>query len=235
MRCLNCGSELTGAYCPACGQAARTGRLGARDLLRPAADFINADRGWTRTAVELFRRPAAMIDGYLAGKRAGLTEPFKYTIGAIALALLALWLAAPPVMGAGERAAEAQRQLNELMQRYGNVMLLATVPLLALGTWLVFRARGLNFVEHLAINAYVFAQQNLVSLPFVLVGAWVPAWYNPAMVVYYAFCAGYFAWVLRGVAARAWWSALLGALVIMASSYLLFGIAVTAVLVLTRL
>lgn len=234
MRCLNCRTEAERAFCPECGQATRIGRLGTGDLVRPALDFINADRGWLRTAADLGRRPAGLINDYLAGKRVGVTEPFKYTFISIAIALFTLWLAAPPVFGADQASAAAQRELNEFLYRYGNVVLLLTVPLLALGTRLCFRARGLNFVEHLVLNAYVFAQQNLVSLPFVVIGAWWPSWYGLSMIAYYAFCVGYFAWVLRGTVARAWWSALGGAFAIILVSYLAFGVAVTAVMLVLR-
>jgi hypothetical protein len=236
MRCLNCEAEAAGAYCPACGQATRVGRLGGRDLVQPAIDFINADRGWLRTAADLFRRPAALINGYLAGRRVGVTEPFKYTAVSIAIALFALWLVEPPPLGpTDEKSVAAAREFNEFLYRYGNALLLSTVPLMALGSRLFFPAARLTFVEHLVLNAYVFAQQNLVSLPFVVVGAWWPAWYGWSISVYYALCVAYFAWVLRGTVARSWWSALGGGFCVILLSYLAFFVGAVAVMVVRRL
>lgn len=92
IHCLNCGSELTGRHCANCGQPANTTRLASRDLVQPIFNLFNADRGWAHTVAELTRRPGTVINDYLAGRRVAYTEPFKYTVSAYALGLLALWL-----------------------------------------------------------------------------------------------------------------------------------------------
>ena len=231
--CLNCGTPLTGRHCTHCGQPAAVARLGRRDLVQPLAGLLDADRGWLHTAAELSRRPGAMIRAYLAGRRVAYTEPLKYTMIAVALALFALWLApAPAAPAQAQTEAALQSQAREIIERYGNALLLMTVPFMAGASRLLFRREGLNLTEHIVLNAYVFAQQNLISLPFLTVGAWWPAVHGPTMSLYYGVIIAYYAWVLRGVVARTWWGAMLGALGITAVAYVLFWVVFTVVLLL---
>lgn len=112
MPCLNCGAELTGRYCVSCGQPASTGRLKSRDLVQPVINLFNADRGWAHTVTELTLRPGAVINAYLAGRRVADTEPFKYTVSAVALGLLALWLMAPTLSSPNAVAAQVAATAN---------------------------------------------------------------------------------------------------------------------------
>ena len=233
MPCLNCGAELTGRHCVSCGQAASTGRLISRDVVQPVINLFNGDRGWAHTVAELTRRPGTVINDYLAGRRVAYTEPFKYTVGAVALALLALWLSAPTMPSHDAKTAEAVATASEILQRYGNALLLLTVPFLAVASRLLYRARGLNLTEHGVLNAYVFAQQNLFSLPFLLLILWWPSGHGLIISIYYFLCLVYYVWALRVVVARTWWSAILGGIGITFVAYVLswlcFGLLVMAV------
>lgn len=100
-------------------------------------------------------------------------------------------------------------------------MLLLTVPLLAVASRWLYRARGLNLAEHCVFNAYVFAQQNLFSLPFLLLIQWWSSGLGLIMSAYYILCLAYYAWVLRVVVARTWWGAALGAIAITMVTYML--------------
>ncbi len=220
MNCLNCGTPLGGRHCVQCGQPAATARLGMRDLVGPLFGLFDADRGWLHTVAELTRRPGGMINDYLAGRRIAYSEPFKYTMVAVALAFFGLWLAPLPAPEAA--ASPVFNRAGDIAQRYGNALMLITVPFLAGASRWLFRARGLNLAEHVVLNAYVFAQQNLLSLPFLALALWWPDGYGPSTSAYYGVSVAYYAWVLRAVTARTGWGALLGAVGITAMAYALF-------------
>jgi hypothetical protein len=228
--CLNCGQELTGRFCPNCGQRADTGRLDAHGLIAPILETLNWERGLVHTVVALARRPGATINDYLAGRRAGYVSPVKFLVIAVSLALLALWLIGSPDM-AQSADASLQAEINRVMERYGNALLLATVPLFALATWAVFRARRLNVAEHLALNAYVFGQQNVLSLWTILLQWVAPAVATVTAAVYLAVCVSYFALVLKQTLARRWWSAIVAALTITIVVYAIFFVAMTVIIV----
>ncbi len=74
-KCLNCGTELTGAYCQACGQKGHLHRtIGAfmHDLLHGALHFEG--KLW-RTLPMLIFRPGKLTRRYIDGERARFVSP----------------------------------------------------------------------------------------------------------------------------------------------------------------
>ena len=75
-KCLNCGAELTGAYCAQCGQAAHLHRsFGAigHDL---AHGVLHFEGKIFRTLPELALRPGKLTRRYIHGERAKFVSPF---------------------------------------------------------------------------------------------------------------------------------------------------------------
>jgi hypothetical protein len=73
--CLNCGTKLTGSYCPSCGQKAhihRSVRAFFRDFL---ASLFNFEGKIWRTLPMLAWRPGEMTRRYIAGERARFISP----------------------------------------------------------------------------------------------------------------------------------------------------------------
>ncbi|MCR5473151.1 MAG: DUF3667 domain-containing protein [Prevotella sp.] len=69
-RCLNCGHDYEGNYCPRCGQAADTGRLGWRVVWEKIIDVWDVEqRSLPLTLWFLIWRPGYMIRDYLDGRR----------------------------------------------------------------------------------------------------------------------------------------------------------------------
>jgi Protein of unknown function (DUF3667) len=81
--CRNCGAELTGAYCAACGQPARIHRSLAslfHDILHGVFHFEG--KIW-RTLPELFFHPGRLTRRYIDGERAKFVSPmalFLFTV-----------------------------------------------------------------------------------------------------------------------------------------------------------
>lgn len=88
-KCLNCGTEFEGKYCPECGQSADTGRFTWRfiiDNLQTAV--LGKDGGIWFTVKNLFSRPGAMIVEILNGKRKSYFSPFPMLFFVLALYVL---------------------------------------------------------------------------------------------------------------------------------------------------
>ena len=76
-KCLNCGTEFEGNFCPECGQNAETGRFTMRFIFENlVAAFTSKDGGLWFTLKSLFTRPGAMIVDNLNGKRRRYFSPF---------------------------------------------------------------------------------------------------------------------------------------------------------------
>ena len=79
-RCLNCDSELPGAYCGNCGQSASTRPYTITSIgLEIYEQFRKIDALTTlRTFWRLTVSPGDFVSSYLAGKRVGFLAPIKY-------------------------------------------------------------------------------------------------------------------------------------------------------------
>ena len=89
MKCLNCGNEFEGNFCPECGQKADTGRFTMRFIVENlAAAIISRDGSIWFTLKSLFARPASMIVDILGGKRKKYFSPFPMLFLALTLYIL---------------------------------------------------------------------------------------------------------------------------------------------------
>ncbi len=79
--CLNCGTELRGAFCDQCGQRELDLNESLGLLLKTAAgDLFSFDSRLLRTLRPLLTRPGLLTQTYLAGKRARFVPPFRLYI-----------------------------------------------------------------------------------------------------------------------------------------------------------
>ena len=90
-KCLNCGTEFEGDFCPKCGQSADTGRFTMKFIFENLlAAFISKDGGIWFTLKNLFTRPGAMIVEILNGKRRKYFSPFPMLFCSLTLYVLIL-------------------------------------------------------------------------------------------------------------------------------------------------
>ena len=76
-KCLNCGTEFQGKFCPECGQRADTGRFTVRFIFENLLKAIlSNDGGVWITLKTLFTHPGQMIVDILNGKRKSYFSPF---------------------------------------------------------------------------------------------------------------------------------------------------------------
>lgn len=88
-KCLNCGTEFEGKYCPECGQKADTGRFTMRFVFQNLLTAIlSNDGGVWFTLKNLFTRPSAMVVEILNGKRKRYFSPFPMLFFALTVYIL---------------------------------------------------------------------------------------------------------------------------------------------------
>lgn len=77
-KCLSCGTEFEGNFCPNCGQSKKVGRLSTKRVLTELIpDIYSLDNRFLRTCFDLFRRPGKMILDYLQGNRVRYYKPIS--------------------------------------------------------------------------------------------------------------------------------------------------------------
>lgn len=89
VKCLNCGTEFEGDFCPKCGQSAETGRFTLRFIADNfLAALLGRDGSIWFTLKSLFTRPGEMIMDNLNGRRKKYFSPFPMLFLTLTLYLL---------------------------------------------------------------------------------------------------------------------------------------------------
>ena len=167
MTCKNCGCEVTGKYCSACGQPASTGRLNVKELLLSFWDvFTHAEQGIFKAVYTLTTKPAYFAMEYISGRRKKYFSPIKYLIVVVtfsALVILNFSRLGLPF----EPAFPNDSSVDDIVEQdYFNhknykTQLFLSIPLASLISWLLFRRSGFNYAENLVLNTYLLAQTIL--------------------------------------------------------------------------
>src|SRR4029077_9364095 len=91
--CANCGAELHGSHCYACGQPVKGMIRPLSSMLHDVADTIlNIDSRIFRTLLPLYFRPGFLSNEYFAGRRVRYVTPFRlYFFLSVAAFLLIQW------------------------------------------------------------------------------------------------------------------------------------------------
>lgn len=89
--CENCGHELSGRYCDACGQDSTLGLSTMGEWLRVGLDHaLGLDFRLARTLRLLLTKPGRLTELYLEGHRQPYTHPFRLYLIVSAVALAAM-------------------------------------------------------------------------------------------------------------------------------------------------
>jgi hypothetical protein len=169
--CKNCGRSFEGDFCNQCGQSAATRRLNARFLRQDIQQgLLNFDNGIFYTARQLFTRPGHTIREYIEGKRANHYKPISLVL--VLAGVLALLSHFP-----GVHAMEMVKNIdlnpdnifiryNQWIETHQSLVELINLLLFTVCTFLAFRKRGYNFIEHLVLNAFITGQRLIIDIAF---------------------------------------------------------------------
>jgi len=199
--CPNCDAVLIGAYCHECGQKRLASRLTAReffgDILRRVFRY---DKALLHTFSLALRRPGALADDYLEGRRRGILDPVQYYVSSVFLQFVVVVLT---------------RLLAPLMERMSALNWLGTIGGIAAtrivavfvlgGLWqLLYRPTRRNLAENYVFALYAFATVGILWSLLPLIDLAVPAALGESPGVIAAVClaleACYFVFAVSGFA-----------------------------------
>lgn len=87
--CLNCGNKFHGDYCPACGQAANTGRFTFSSTLHNLVyTLTGSENTFLSTAGQLFYRPGHLVRDFICGRRARYFRPVQMLLFLVTIYVL---------------------------------------------------------------------------------------------------------------------------------------------------
>lgn len=216
-------------------------RLTFRGLLTDVADAFNLDKGLLYTLKGMTIRPAQTIQEYLDDKRYIVTNPIKFFILIVGTTLLiatqtgyfddvsAIKDGFEYGYTQGDETKEIPEEMKELEEKlmyyfenyfvkYQNVWFLITIIFTSFFTYLFFRKRGFNFVEHNIINAYIFIYTYLFFTIMVIFNLNAQIWTYPYMIIYTAMAMI----VYKRLFKVSWWQSIYKTLLSFISSILVF-------------
>lgn len=183
--CGNCGAELNGAFCHACGQKATGPEVSLHDFFHEAFhEFAHVDGKIVQTLRLLLTKPGLLTKEFLSGRRARYISPLRVYLvcSVLFFALAALAPEAQPFVrvtkadgeaGLDPVAAQALRdaasaQMSRAIIHDFPRAMFALMPAFGLLTWALYRKARPFYVAHLYysihFHAFVF-----VALAFSLV------------------------------------------------------------------
>jgi hypothetical protein len=166
--CSNCNTQLSGPFCPECGQKnVDLGRPFLELLAEVVREAFDVDgRAW-RTIKTLFASPGLLTAEFLAGKRKKYTTPLRlYLFISVGFFILIAWIAAQGLLLDHGQTADthAESQARFMSDEMPRLMFLL-LPVFALLLKAVFPRR--LYFDHLIFSVHVHSAA-FVILAFIL-------------------------------------------------------------------
>lgn len=202
MKCKNCNEPITGdyKYCPHCSQKLDIERLNFQQLLNDLwIAFSNTDRGILLLVRQLVYRPGKVARAYISGQRKTYFNPFSFLVIMVAIALFFILKFEDTVINFS-KTETYEIDFVRFTFKYFNVFILLMCPIYGFLIWLFFIGRGTNFVENLALSAYLSGQTMLYYIIIIIIfilfpssmkilglvfGLLIGIWYIIAMLQFY--------------------------------------------------
>ncbi len=190
MNCKNCNKSLndTQKFCDDCGAKVIQNRLTPKVLaVQVNEQFLSIDNKLLLTFIDLFKKPEAVINGYIHGTRKKYIDVLQYFAISLTLAGIQVFLMqtffkealelSPEIMQAIESSPSQKNNpfFNgsfDDASNYQGLIYILTVPFSALATWLSYYflgERSYNFTEHLVLNLYYSAQIIIITAVFSII------------------------------------------------------------------
>ena len=164
--CLNCNEEIAGKFCSNCSQSASTHRFSLSHVIQH--DFIHGifhfDKGFFYTIKELFTRPGNSIREYVQGKR---TKHFNYFATIILLLTIGYFLKKWTKIDTSSIYDQTElSSLFKILKDYSKFTVFLHIPIIALGSFLLFKKSKQNYTENLVLNLYL--QCGILTISLIL-------------------------------------------------------------------
>ncbi|WP_445385772.1 DUF3667 domain-containing protein [Robiginitalea sp. IMCC44478] len=227
MKCKNCNKPITDdyKYCPHCGQKSDIERLNFQHLLRDLwMAFSNTDRGMLLLVRQLVYRPGKVARGYISGQRKTYYNPFSFLAIMVAIAFFFILKFEDTTINYSSIETNEMEFLRFTF-RYFNVFILFTCPIYGSLIWLFFIGRGANFVENLALSAYLSGQTMLYYIIIIIIFILFPSSMTILGLIFGLLISYWFiVAVLQFYQTRSAWSIIKSVLVILITQFVSQGI-----------
>lgn len=176
MHCKNCKIKIQeqDVYCRNCGGKVIRKQLSFRNLfVRISETFFNYDNKLLKTISDLFRKPEAVIDGYINGVRKKYINPISFFGLSLTLSGLSIFIIKKFYLQAIDFSSlfEGLNLPKSVLENstssaleYNSLIYTVLIPLFALISWIVFLDKKYNFIAHIIIYLYTMSLISIVSV-----------------------------------------------------------------------
>lgn len=189
MKCKNCNSIVRKNFCSSCGQNTRVGKINYKSVVQELFQAVFYIRnGFLFTLKELFLRPGSTIRAYLDGQRKRYFKPVVYVIILSSFYYLSIRLIGENTWlenVVAEKMEDVDNSVNISIEKEKVVvpelfiwlsknytyLILLSIPLFSLASWIAFWHFKVNYFEHFVINLYITGQQAFISAIILLINA----------------------------------------------------------------
>jgi hypothetical protein len=209
MTCKNCQHQLLDSsdYCNNCGAKIIRNRLTIKNLGADISEqYFDYDNKFLQTFITLFKKPEAVIGGYIHGTRKQYVNVISYFAIAITLSGLQIYIIQKfpesMEMFTQENSIIAEQQnafntkLFEFIGDYQSLIMMFYIPLYALMARVIFFKNKLyNYTELVVIFMYTQAQFSIITAILTII--LLPLGFSlvifsmlllPTQLIYFAFC-----------------------------------------------
>lgn len=154
-------------------------RLTFRKIAEDVLEVVNLEKGIPYTFKRLIADPGSAIREYLFENRQRMTKPFPLLVLLVAVAAymsyrflqineagVDFFANSPEAKNISPLILKTVTLYLRAVTQYFNLVYMSSIPLLALGTYFLFRNFRLNYVEHLVMNTYLYCVQTLIFILF---------------------------------------------------------------------
>lgn len=162
--CKNCGNVFNGNYCNQCGQSAKTKRINHEFLWEDIQHgLLHYDKGITYSLKKLFEKPGYVIEEYIEGKRINHFKPISMVI-----IMATIYALIYHFLDLNHRSAldKSSGMILEKVFEHYYWFVVATIPIYAFTTYIMFKKSGYNFYELIIFEAFKTSQRLFIHIVF---------------------------------------------------------------------
>ncbi|WP_281233410.1 DUF3667 domain-containing protein [Flavobacterium gelatinilyticum] len=163
--CKNCHQVFKGHYCNNCGQPADTHKINAHFLWHDIQHgLLHFDKGILYSLKQLFTRPGHSVREFIEGKRVRHFKPLSLVVVLATLYGVLYHYFHINLFPDKSTSNFNYDELNEWQAAHFSWIIIATIPLYTVGTYIVFRKQGYNYVEFFVLNTFKASQRLFAQL-----------------------------------------------------------------------
>lgn len=148
--------------CNTCYKNISPRRLSLKLLISDLLSTVfNLERGLLFTLWHLIKNPGIVVHEFVSGNRHRYMNPFRLMLLAATLAVVVESITGTiesiSIMHIEGNDQESNKAISDFLRQNINLIVLMTVPMLSIGSFIVFRKQKWNLAEHLSVNAYGYS------------------------------------------------------------------------------